>query len=109
MPYKKKWKDLTFEEKVKRHENTAARRLYNKQRDAEYRRERRIDLAEHLEETGWVSVYDALTILALEDTKDNHVHLAQLANKHKLQKHRVGIINFFKRIEIVNLNKKEIK
>ena len=69
----------------------------------------RIDLAEHLEETGWVSVYDALTILALEDTKDNHVHLAQLANKHKLQKHRVGIINFFKRIEIVNLNKKEIK
>tara|TARA_R110002110_G_scaffold381439_2_gene592342 strand:+ start:462 stop:779 length:318 start_codon:yes stop_codon:yes gene_type:complete len=105
MPYKKKWKDLTFEEKVVRHENTGTKRKQFQNADAEYRREQRINLAEHLEETGWVSVYDALTILALEDTRDNHVWLAQLATRHKLKKQRVGIINFYKKTEILNERK----
>ena len=77
----------------------------NKMNEEHYRREQRINLAEHLEETGWVSVYDALTILALEDTRDNHVWLAQLATRHKLKKQRVGIINFYKKTEILNERK----
>jgi hypothetical protein len=93
MKYKKKWKGNNVWSEL---ENIELRE----------RRDKRLAVATLLEMRGWVDVYDALTILGLEDTRKNHLQMTSLAKKHKLKKHLLGKINFFKKAEIISLNQK---
>jgi len=110
MEYKKKWKDLSFDEKVgfvesqKQYGGSTWRKRGEIEKvELRKRRDKRLVVATLLEMRGWVDVYDALTILELSDTRENHLKLAYLVKRHNLQKHLLGKINFFKKSEMINL------
>tara|TARA_R110000824_G_scaffold1607_2_gene7862 strand:+ start:268 stop:627 length:360 start_codon:yes stop_codon:yes gene_type:complete len=109
--YNKKWKDLSFDEKVKiidkrnLYEGSDYKQLGEFHKfELRKRRDKRMAVATLLEMRGWIDVYDSLTILGMEDTRKNHLRISFLAKKHKLRKYLLGKINYFKKDEVINLS-----
>jgi hypothetical protein len=103
MKQRKTWKDLTFDEKVVKISEFPSYEELNDiaNKETERRREHREKTAILLEMRGWIDLYDTLKLLGIDEEEKAKIH--PLARKHSLSHYKVGMINYYKKEEILTL------